>query len=84
MEDLTLREDVVEVRGVPTHVVDAATLVPEGGLHVAHEFTPAQGTTWASGCHGVVVEVDLETYRVDVARYVMSHDSGRLINPTNG
>jgi aerobic carbon-monoxide dehydrogenase large subunit len=80
--DLTLRDGVVEVRGVPTHVVDAATLVPEEGLHVAHEFAPAQGTTWASGCHGAVVEVDLETFRVDVARYVMSHDSGRLINPT--
>jgi aerobic carbon-monoxide dehydrogenase large subunit len=80
--DLTLRDGVVEVRGAPTRAVDAATLVPEDGLHVVHEFAPARGTTWASGCHGAVVEVDLETFRVDVARYVMSHDSGRLINPT--
>lgn len=80
--DLLLRDGVVEVRGAPARAVEAASLVPEEGLHVTHEFTPAQGTTWASGCHGAVVEVDLETFRVDVARYVMSHDSGRLINPT--
>jgi len=28
-----------------------------------------------------VVDVDLATGRVDVARYLMAHDSGRLINP---
>ena len=33
------------------------------------------------GCHGVDVEVDPETGRVDVLRYVAAHDVGRAINP---
>jgi carbon-monoxide dehydrogenase large subunit len=80
--DLTLRDGVVEVRGAPTRAVDAASLVPEGGLRAAYEFRPEHGTTWASGCHAALVDVDLETCRIDVARYLMVHDSGRLINPT--
>jgi carbon-monoxide dehydrogenase large subunit len=79
--DLVLHDGVVEVIGVPARRAPAASLVPDGGLEVSHAFAPAQGTTWASGCHAAVVEVDLETGRVSVLRYVMAHDSGRLINP---
>ncbi|MBI2920802.1 MAG: xanthine dehydrogenase family protein [Planctomycetes bacterium] len=35
--------------------------------------------TW--GCHGVEVEVDLETGKVDVKRVIAAHDVGRAINP---
>jgi carbon-monoxide dehydrogenase large subunit len=80
--DLLLRDGMAEVRGAPGRRVDAASLVPEGGLLVEHTFAPEQGTTWASGCHAAVVEVDTATGRADLVRYLMVHDSGRLINPT--
>ncbi len=79
--DLSLTDGVVEVRGAPSRRVAAPELVPDGGLEVGHDFAPEQGTTWASGCLGAVVEVDLETYRVDVVRALLVHDSGRLANP---
>jgi carbon-monoxide dehydrogenase large subunit len=79
--DLVLHDGVVEVRGVPARRASAASLVPAEGFLVSHAFAPANGTTWASGCHAAAVEVDLETGRVSTVRYVMAHDSGRLINP---
>ncbi|HZV50138.1 MAG TPA: xanthine dehydrogenase family protein molybdopterin-binding subunit [Candidatus Dormibacteraeota bacterium] len=79
--DLTLSDGVVAVRGAPSRRVGAPDLVPDAGLEVAYDFSPRQGTTWACGCLAVVVEVDLETCRVDVVRSLLVHDSGRLINP---
>ncbi|HKF74980.1 MAG TPA: xanthine dehydrogenase family protein molybdopterin-binding subunit [Candidatus Dormibacteraeota bacterium] len=79
--DIVLRDGMAQVRGAPARRADAASLVPDDGLHVEHAFATDQGTTWASGCHAAVVEVDLATGLVDVARYLMAHDSGRLINP---
>ena len=79
--DLVLSDGVVAVRGAPSRRVEASELVPDTGLEVAYDFTPEQGTTWASGCLAAVVEVDLETYRVDVVRALLVHDSGRLANP---
>src|SRR5581483_2186391 len=37
---------------------------------------------FAYGVHAVLVEVDPETGAVEVQRYVVVSDSGRLINPT--
>jgi carbon-monoxide dehydrogenase large subunit len=79
--DLNLANGVVEVRGAPSRRLPVPELLPDGGLEVEHDFAPEQGTTWASGCLAVVVEVDLETYRVDVVRALLVHDSGRLANP---
>ncbi|MBS1678242.1 MAG: xanthine dehydrogenase family protein [Actinobacteria bacterium] len=36
---------------------------------------------FAYSCHGVEVEVDTETGRVQILRYVAAHDVGRAINP---
>jgi xanthine dehydrogenase molybdenum-binding subunit len=33
------------------------------------------------GCHGIEVEVDTETGKIEVLRYVAAHDVGRAINP---
>ncbi|MGH7775757.1 MAG: molybdopterin cofactor-binding domain-containing protein, partial [Candidatus Dormibacterales bacterium] len=39
------------------------------------------GATWASGCHACWLRVDPETFRLEVLRYVVVHDCGRVINP---
>ncbi|NJN84831.1 MAG: xanthine dehydrogenase family protein molybdopterin-binding subunit [Caldilineaceae bacterium] len=43
-------------------------------------FGPAGGTT-ASGVHALILEVDPETFTVEIQRYVVVHDCGTVINP---
>ena len=50
------------------------------GLRVCQSFLP-NALTYGMGCHAVEVEVDVETGRVRILRYVVVNDSGRLINP---
>jgi CO/xanthine dehydrogenase Mo-binding subunit len=39
-------------------------------------------STFASGCHAVIVEVDARTGDLRILRYVVQHDCGRMVNPT--
>ncbi len=52
----------------------------EPGLESTAYFGPERGVT-ASGVHAMVLEVDPETAQVDILRYVVVHDCGRVINP---
>jgi carbon-monoxide dehydrogenase large subunit len=52
----------------------------EPGLEATAYFGPDRGST-ASGVHAMIVEVDPETAMVQIQRYVVVHDCGRLINP---
>jgi carbon-monoxide dehydrogenase large subunit len=52
----------------------------EPGLESTAYFGPDRGST-ASGVHAMIVEVDPETAMVSIARYVVVHDCGRMINP---
>jgi CO/xanthine dehydrogenase Mo-binding subunit len=57
--------------------------LPEGeqpGLEASGFYSPP-GSAWASGAHAAYVRVDPETYRLEVLRYVVVHDCGRVINP---
>ncbi len=58
----------------------AVTPGTEPGLEATAYFGPARGST-ASGVHAIMVEVDAETAMVDIKRYVVVHDSGKVINP---
>jgi len=51
------------------------------GLEATHFFQPPD-IAYSSGAHVAVVEVDREAARVCIVGYWVSHDSGRLINPT--
>jgi len=51
------------------------------GLEATHFFQPAD-MAYSSGAHVALVEVDRDAARVRVLGYWVSHDSGRLINPT--
>jgi len=57
--------------------------LPDGeqpGLEASGFYSPP-GSTWASGAHAAYVRVDPETYRLQVLRYAVVHDCGRVINP---
>ena len=58
----------------------AVTPGTEPGLEATAYFGPDRGST-ASGVHAMIVEVDPETAMVDILRYVVVHDCGRVINP---
>jgi len=45
------------------------------------EFKGNLSKTYAYGTHGVEVEVDKETGKVKIVKYVAAHDVGRAINP---
>ncbi len=51
------------------------------GLEATHFFQPP-GIAYSSGAHVALAEVDPQTLRVRLLGYWVSHDSGRLINPT--
>jgi aerobic carbon-monoxide dehydrogenase large subunit len=53
----------------------------EPGLEATGYFAPAQ-STFASGCHACIVEVDVETGQLQLLRYVVQHDCGVMVNPT--
>ncbi len=52
----------------------------EPGLEATAYYGPDRGNT-ASGVHAMILEVDPETAMVDIQRYAVVHDCGRLINP---
>jgi CO/xanthine dehydrogenase Mo-binding subunit len=92
-EDLELGEGKVFVKGVPQSAISLGELAvranplrgavapgTEPGLEATSYFGPSSGST-ANGIHGMVVEVDPETFLVEVKRYVVVHDCGKVINP---
>jgi carbon-monoxide dehydrogenase large subunit len=91
-DDLEIVEGAVQVRGVPARAKTLAEVaaaaaapgaVPEGvdaTLEVVRNYDGGQGG-WSGGTHCCIVEVDAETGLVDIERYVVVEDCGKLINP---
>jgi carbon-monoxide dehydrogenase large subunit len=92
-EDLELVGGRVQVKGVPARALPLGELAikanpmrgavrpgTEPGLEATDYFGPERGAT-ASGVHAMIVEVDPETLDVEVLRYVVVHDCGKVINP---
>ena len=79
-EDLVVGVDGAYVRGVPDRVAPLGQLVG-AGLSAAETWDSKGRAAWASSCHAAVVKVDPDTGAVDMLRYVIAHDSGRVINP---
>jgi carbon-monoxide dehydrogenase large subunit len=50
------------------------------GLEATGYYSPP-GSTWAAGCHAAYVRVDPTTFRLEILKYVVVHDCGRVINP---
>ncbi|HEX2091989.1 MAG TPA: xanthine dehydrogenase family protein molybdopterin-binding subunit [Longimicrobiaceae bacterium] len=92
-EQIDLADGRVSVRGIPERFMTLGELArhanplrgavkpgTEPGLEATAYFGPDHGST-ASGVHAMIVEVDPETAMVEILRYVVVHDCGRLINP---
>ena len=92
-EDLELVDGAVRVKGAPDTAIPLGQLAVEAnpmrgavkpgtepGLEATDFFGPERGAT-ASGVHAMIVEVDPETCLVEIKKYVVVHDCGRVINP---
>ena len=91
-EDIELADGRFTVRGSPDKGMSLAEVageayipsdLPEGmeaGLDEMCFYDP-ENFVWPSGAHACVTEVDVETGRVDVIRYVAIDDCGRAVNP---
>jgi CO/xanthine dehydrogenase Mo-binding subunit len=92
-EDLELVDGTVRVKGSPETAIPLGELArranplrgavkpgAEPGLEATDYFGPERGAT-ASGVHAMILEVDPESYMVEIKRYVVVHDCGAVINP---
>ncbi|RYF55702.1 MAG: hypothetical protein EOO27_20350, partial [Comamonadaceae bacterium] len=92
--DLELEAGAVRVRGVPGMSITLANiaraLTGNIGMGLPGNMEPdltatayfaSNALTFAYGANACEVEIDPETGHVDVTRYVVVHDCGKLINP---
>ena len=91
-DDLEIVDGKVGVRGVPARAKPLGEIaasaaqtgaLPEGvdaTLEVTQNYDGGQGG-WSGGTHCAIVAVDIETGLVEIERYVVAEDCGKLINP---
>ncbi|TMJ97141.1 MAG: xanthine dehydrogenase family protein molybdopterin-binding subunit [Alphaproteobacteria bacterium] len=89
--DIVLEADAARVAGTDRSI--PITILARAAYHQAHRFKGeiAPGIaesatydplgTFSNACHVAVVEVDPETGRVRVEKFLVAEDAGRLINP---
>lgn len=82
VEDLEIVEGRVGVRGVPAKAQPIAWVAAQADepLEVTRNYDGGQGG-WSGGTHCAIVEVDVETGLVEIERYIVVEDCGKLINP---
>jgi carbon-monoxide dehydrogenase large subunit len=91
--DIELADGFAQVKGVPESRVRLADLAvranplrgavepgTEPGLEATAYFGPKMGAT-ACGAHAMIMEVDPDTFKVNILKYIVVHDCGRVINP---
>jgi aerobic carbon-monoxide dehydrogenase large subunit len=81
-DDLELISGRVAVKGAVNRSIPIADIVAANQAPISGhgKFVPP-GVTFACGTHVAVVEVNPWTGSVEVLRYVVAHDCGRVINP---
>lgn len=92
-DDLELVDGRVRIKGVPQKTITLGELALKAnplrgavkpgtvpGLEATNYFGPASGAT-AAGVHAMILEVDPETWGVEIKKYVVVHDCGTVINP---
>jgi len=92
-EDLVLADGKVSITGIPEKFIRLGELAQranpmrgavkpgtEPGLESTQYFGPPSGST-ANGVHAMIIEVDPETFQLQILKYVVVHDCGTVINP---
>ena len=92
-EELEIKDGMVCVQDIPRMSISLGDLAnkanplrgavkpgTEPGLEATNYFGPESGAT-ASGIHAMIVEVDPDTFQIDIQKYVVIHDCGEVINP---
>ena len=93
-QDLTIENGRIAVRGVPGRALTVAAVArlayrpSEGTLPAgvdpaleATQYYDPPPATFANGAHLAVVELDPETGEVEIVKYVVVEDCGRMVNP---
>ncbi len=93
VDDLEIVDGAVRVRGVPSSALDLADVaaaaylspsrLPAGigpGIDATFDFRVPDGG-WAQATHCCIVEVHLDTGKVEILRYLVVEDCGDMINP---
>jgi aerobic carbon-monoxide dehydrogenase large subunit len=90
-DDIVLEADTARVAGTDRSI--PLVMLARAAYHQTHRFkgemTPGiveRATydplgTFSNACHLAVVEVDVETGRVGIEKFLVAEDAGRLINP---
>jgi carbon-monoxide dehydrogenase large subunit len=90
-EDIVLEAGNAKVAGTDRSLPIAS--LARAAYHEAHRFngeiepgiaeaaTYDPPGTFSNACHAAVVEVDIETGRVEIEKFLVAEDAGRLINP---
>jgi carbon-monoxide dehydrogenase large subunit len=94
VEDIELGGSRANVRGTPAVGVSLAEIaqvayfethaLPAGipsGLEASSRYSATAGSIWVNATHVCTCEVDVETGRVRLLRYIVSEDCGPMINP---
>ncbi len=92
-DELELEDGFVKVQDIPRQSISLGELAgmanpmrgavkpgTEPGLEATNYFGPERGAT-ASGIHAMIVEVNPETMQIDIQKYLVVHDCGKVINP---
>jgi carbon-monoxide dehydrogenase large subunit len=95
VEDIELEESRAHVRGTPTiglalaEIAELAYFEPHAlppglpaGLEASARYTAAVPSIWVNATHICTCEVDVETGRVALLRYIVGEDCGPMINPS--
>jgi len=91
--DIVLKQGRAEVRGSPGRSVSLGDLARtahfrsnelqgvEPSLEATRHYTNPAAWTFTNGAHLAIVDVDVDTGKVRVLRYVAVDDCGRMVNP---
>lgn len=79
-DDVLVEDGACHVRGVPTRRLGLAELATHGALRAQTDWE-RPSSTYPSGAHVAIVEVDLGTGGVVLVEHVAVDDCGTLLNP---
>ncbi|MBV9866344.1 MAG: xanthine dehydrogenase family protein molybdopterin-binding subunit [Abitibacteriaceae bacterium] len=84
-DELELRDGTIAVKGNPARNLTWKQATAKLGMNPISsvgQWVPGLSSSGVAGCGFAEVEVDVETGKVHVVRYVAVQDSGLVINPT--